>query len=333
MRRFSVLLPALAPALVPLTACYDAPVAPPAAAVRPLVSYTSTLRTERGRLLAVDLLFGGRFGPGSAARPIADGVTRLFASDVVYLQAGLPIVQGRDAARAAMLALPNAATTVLSWRPLRGDVSADGKHGYTYGGTELRTANPDGTTTVDFGRYIAFWEKGGDNRWRIAAYVRNRSPAFPGEQPAGFESPTDKTYPSFPIASVAAERTVLLGVDAAFAAASISGTVADAFAAYVAPDGAALSGPEILYGPAAIHAFFDAGVPPGDQLDWTPEIADVAASGDLGFTVGNSAYRTTDETGAPLAFYSKYLTIWKKQRDGQWKFVVDGGNGSPPPAP
>ncbi len=29
--------------------------------------------------------------------------------------------------------------------------------------------------------------------------------------------------------------------------------------------------------------------------------------------------------------YGKYVTIWKKQADGTWKFVVDVGNKSPAP--
>jgi ketosteroid isomerase-like protein len=27
--------------------------------------------------------------------------------------------------------------------------------------------------------------------------------------------------------------------------------------------------------------------------------------------------------------YSKYLTVWKKQRDGSWRFVADGGSARP----
>ena len=29
--------------------------------------------------------------------------------------------------------------------------------------------------------------------------------------------------------------------------------------------------------------------------------------------------------------HGKYVTIWKKQADGSWKFVVDIGNPSSPP--
>ena len=32
-------------------------------------------------------------------------------------------------------------------------------------------------------------------------------------------------------------------------------------------------------------------------------------------------------------FYTKYLTIWRRMSDGQWRFVADLGNSRPAPAP
>jgi hypothetical protein len=29
--------------------------------------------------------------------------------------------------------------------------------------------------------------------------------------------------------------------------------------------------------------------------------------------------------------YGNYMSVWKKQDDGSWKFVLDGGNTTPPP--
>jgi hypothetical protein len=29
--------------------------------------------------------------------------------------------------------------------------------------------------------------------------------------------------------------------------------------------------------------------------------------------------------------YGVYVTVWKKQSDNSWKFVLDGGNDTPPP--
>lgn len=59
-------------------------------------------------------------------------------------------------------------------------------------------------------------------------------------------------------------------------------------------------------------------------LTWEPFKAEASASGDLGYTLGKWKMQ-----GKDTAFYGNYYTIWKKQNDGSWKFVVDGGNNTP----
>ncbi len=71
--------------------------------------------------------------------------------------------------------------------------------------------------------------------------------------------------------------------------------------------------------------------PEGTSLTWTPVKADMAASGDLGYTYGNYVFRSKDEEGKTVTGYGKYTSIWKKQKDGSWKVVVDMGNSSPEP--
>ena len=71
--------------------------------------------------------------------------------------------------------------------------------------------------------------------------------------------------------------------------------------------------------------------PEGTTLTWTPVHAEMAASGDLGYTYGNYVYSAKNKEGKLVAHYGKYTSIWKKQKDGQWKVVVDMGNSSPDP--
>jgi ketosteroid isomerase-like protein len=56
-------------------------------------------------------------------------------------------------------------------------------------------------------------------------------------------------------------------------------------------------------------------------LTWEPRGGDVAASGDLGYTYG--VYEMKDSVNVQKG---TYVTIWKKQPDGKWKFVLDSGN-------
>lgn len=66
-------------------------------------------------------------------------------------------------------------------------------------------------------------------------------------------------------------------------------------------------------------------------LKWKPIKADVSNDGTMGFTYGNWEYGVKDKDGKMETVYGNYVTVWKKQPDGKWKFVLDGGNTTPPP--
>lgn len=58
------------------------------------------------------------------------------------------------------------------------------------------------------------------------------------------------------------------------------------------------------------------------ELHWEPQDADVAASGDFGYTWGTAVF--TDEK--KQEYHNKYMSVWKKQPDGEWKVIADMGN-------
>jgi ketosteroid isomerase-like protein len=66
-----------------------------------------------------------------------------------------------------------------------------------------------------------------------------------------------------------------------------------------------------------------------NRLTWTPVGADLSASGDLGYTYGTFEFRSKGKDGKPAVDHGKYTSIWKKQKDGSWKVVLDMGNASP----
>ena len=67
------------------------------------------------------------------------------------------------------------------------------------------------------------------------------------------------------------------------------------------------------------------------SLTWAPVKAEMAASGDLGFTYGNYQLKSKDKDGKFVTRYGKYTSIWKKQKDGSWRVLLDMGNSSPAP--
>jgi len=56
-------------------------------------------------------------------------------------------------------------------------------------------------------------------------------------------------------------------------------------------------------------------------LTWSPGGGEIATSDDLGYTYGIYKLATKD-----TILRGTYVSIWKKQKDGKWKFVLDSGN-------
>jgi len=112
--------------------------------------------------------------------------------------------------------------------------------------------------------------------------------------------------------------------DSAFAALSRAQGAKAAFLAFAAEEAMSFGGgTQFSEGREAIGAGFD-GFPAGAVLSWWPLGAEIAQSGDLGCTIGEATIES-------LHHYSKYLTVWKRQQDGTWRFVADGGNVRPKP--
>lgn len=62
------------------------------------------------------------------------------------------------------------------------------------------------------------------------------------------------------------------------------------------------------------------------KLVWEPVKAEISSSGDLGYTFGNWVMNTLTKDGKDTVVNGVYVSIWKKQADGNWKYVLDGGN-------
>jgi ketosteroid isomerase-like protein len=71
--------------------------------------------------------------------------------------------------------------------------------------------------------------------------------------------------------------------------------------------------------------------PPQDlQLLWEPRYGDVAASGELGYLTGPVRnIRKSRDNGRPR--HATYASVWKRQRDGSFRVVLDFGVSTPGP--
>lgn len=72
---------------------------------------------------------------------------------------------------------------------------------------------------------------------------------------------------------------------------------------------------------AKVNAEQQSGKARPSVIHWKPLRADVSDSGDLGYTWGAAESGPTKD--GPFKPYGIYVTIWKRQPDGKWKFVYD----------
>ena len=313
------IIPVVLVTALAVTACHRGPHSPGASfAGASLLTPLSQAEEAHDALLRADL---GR-ADSVAQLGFSHGLSSIFAADVVYLRGGLPIVRGRAAAGAIITAesLPGIA---VRWQPVRAEASADGRSGYTYGYTIYGTpsAGP-GAPSLRVDRYISFWrrEQAG---WRIAAYAETY-----GAPPTTLTLPraaAGAVIADVPMARTRGTLEQVRAADTAFSALAQRVGTGRAFGDFAAENAQIFSTPgEFITGPRAISESF--GPSGSGSLVWHPVAAEVAESGDLGFTVGNAVFTGQREDGGQIVRYSKYLTVWKRQRDGEWRYVVDGGS-------
>jgi ketosteroid isomerase-like protein len=64
--------------------------------------------------------------------------------------------------------------------------------------------------------------------------------------------------------------------------------------------------------------------PDDSWLYWTPAFSDLAACGDFGYNTGPWEFRQKRTDEEPVAF-GQFVSLWKKDRNGEWKIALDVG--------
>lgn len=124
------------------------------------------------------------------------------------------------------------------------------------------------------------------------------------------------------------EIEFLYQLEAKFAADTAKGG-GRAFSSWFAPDAVTLgNGKAPVVGHDAIAAAATWS-PDVYQLTWTPEGARMGPAGDMGFTWGHYEGVSKDAQGNTVKMTGRYMTVWKKQQDGEWKVALDASNEGP----
>lgn len=137
-----------------------------------------------------------------------------------------------------------------------------------------------------------------------------------------------------PTVDVAVATEALLQRDRAWATlADANGPVDSVVAFWTSDARVLLPGQPVAVGAKAIREMVAATRSiPGFHVAWTPDSAVVSPAGDFGYTYGTNRITAPDSAGVPHTMNGRYITVWRKERDGLWRCVFDISNEGPPAA-
>ena len=299
---------------------YDELAGPLDDSIAPIPSHQnqSPAQAVVNELLAADRAFSAAGAKATAV----ESLSAMFAEDVVMPTPPTAFARGKTAAIAALKANPDHENSRVEWAPIRGGVSADGQHGFTFGYMSL--IRPDATRIPI--KYVAYWIKQSQG-WRVAVYKRVR--AAPGKvsrdlMPAAL--PTQLVAPVTDAAVIAKFKQELDAAERAFSDEAQQIGIGPAFATNGSADAVnvgAPTSPGFVVSAEAIGKSIGTGSPgPGSPVRWAPDDVIVASSGDLGVTFG--MIRTNGEIPPGQSGAVPFITIWRRASTSDpWRYVAE----------
>lgn len=267
---------------------------------------------------AVDELIAAdrAFAAGAADKPLADSLLPMFDDDTV-MPSPAGFAKGREAIAAALAANPANAGARASWTPVRGGISADGKHGFTIGFMDITAdGKPDRKA-----KYVSYWIKR-PTGWRVAVY--KRAPRLDGEVSRDLMPPSlpEQTLkPAADPATLAAWKASLDKAERDFSDLSLKIGLGPAFIQNGRADATNLgAGPGFTVGNVKIGE--DVAKFNGPPIQWGPEDVIVSSTGDFGITWGFIRPVNPPANGQPGG--GPYTTIWRRAAPDQpWRYVAE----------
>lgn len=276
---------------------------------------------------AVDELLAAdrAFATAAAATTAIPALTAMFSDDVV-MPIGVPtpgFARGKAQAVSALTANPVNAQARLAWAPLRGGVSADGRHGFTVG--YMTVTGADGKTQPV--KYVAYWtrQSGG---WRAAVYKRALAAVNPSTREMLAPAlPASMVPPTTDAAVIAQHKASLEAAEKAFSDEAQTMGLGPAFVKHGSADAVNVGPPDsgdFVVGSDAIGKSVGAGSEgKPSPVSWAAgEGSLVASSGDLGVTFGYIRQNGVPPPGRPGAV--PFVTIWRRATtSAPWRYVAE----------
>ena len=83
-------------------------------------------------------------------------------------------------------------------------------------------------------------------------------------------------------------------------------------------------GAPVVDGKPAIREFVTGSLSiPGFRITWETEEVVVSSGGDMGYTTGRNHLTMPDAAGRLQTENGRYVTVWRRDSDGEWRCVID----------
>ena len=120
------------------------------------------------------------------------------------------------------------------------------------------------------------------------------------------------------------------GMEDAFCAMAKEKGLLEAFTHFAAPDVSFLDvDPRKWHGYEAVRQRLGPDKP-GVSVTWSAYFTDVSDDGTLGYNYGRYEWRAPGKDGKDAVATGWFPTIWKRQPDGTWRYVMDNGTPDRP---
>jgi ketosteroid isomerase-like protein len=204
---------------------------------------------------------------------------------------------------------------VLSWQPVLSEIAASGELGYNTGPYEYR--EKAGAKPAGYGEFFSFWKRQPDGKWKVV-FDHGLEHSMPNNE-VKLEAIVSQNKAAD---SKNDDVSMLMDQDRKFSQLSKGQGLQKAYAQFLAQKTRVMR-PELLPESNRDKALALIAQEKG-TLSWEPSGADIAKSGDLGYTYGLSQRNVDGKIQK-----GNYVRAWRKE-NGDWKIAVDIMTPFPP---
>jgi ketosteroid isomerase-like protein len=298
-----------------------------AAALLLSIGTVAGLRSQAGRVTpqaAVDELLDADRRASAAAAASSNaviGLMPMFTDDVVMPVPGGRFARGKAEVETALASNADNLRSRAEWTPIRGGISADGQHGFTFGYMTMRR---DDKVEIPM-KYLAYWIRQPAG-WRVAVYKRARRAE--GAAPTALlpaALPSRMLPPGRDPSVISKYRDSLAQAEQAFSDEAQKIGLGPAFAKWGSADAMNMGPPTtatFIFGAGNIGASVQGDAPPGTSpVAWSAETVIIASSGDLGVSIG-MIRPNKPAPNQPAGF--PFFTIWRRATPADpWRYVAE----------